>query len=495
MDEIHDFGVVVLVVSGTFTLALAGSKIGERLRIPAPAVFLLAAAVISDVFPRVGAHLSIHEVGRIGVVALIVILFDGGMEVGWRRFRRSAVPIASLGILGTFATAAGMALVAHFVFDFSWTTAGILGGALAPTDPAVMFSVLGNREVAGRSGTILEGESGANDPVGIALVIALLDFATKEHASAWSAVGEFVVSMAVGLAIGAGGAFLLLRLMRNVSLPSEGLYPIRTLAAAGVIYGAATLAHGSGFLAVFVAGLLVGDERAPFKAEIERFHTALASLAEIVVFVALGLTIDVTGLVTSSRLWEGLVLAVLLAFVVRPFVTAPLLLPIRLTAGERIFVMWGGLRGAVPILLAAFALDAGLGAGDRIYNLVFVVVAFSVLLQGSTLPLAARLLGIRMREVEHRPWHFSIRLPDEPERDLERFVVSPRGRAVGRAIRDLALGEYAWISLIVHDGEPVQPRGSYVLQEGDEVFALSEDHDRTALRRLFQGAAVREPVD
>ena len=179
----------------------------------------------------------------------------------------------------------------------------------------------------------------------------------------------------------------------------------------------------------------------------------------------------------------------------RPFVTAPLLLPIRLTAGERIFVMWGGLRGAVPILLAAFALDAGLGAGDRIYNLVFVVVAFSVLLQGSTLPLAARLLGIRMREVEHRPWHFSIRLPDEPERDLERFVVSPRGRAVGRAIRDLALGEYAWISLIVHDGEPVQPRGSYVLQEGDEVFALSEDHDRTALRRLFQGAAVREPVD
>jgi len=283
--------------------------------------------------------------------------------------------------------------------------------------------------------------------------------------------------------------------MRNVSLPSEGLYPIRTLAAAGVIYGAATVAHGSGFLAVFVAGLLVGDERAPFKAEIERFHTALASLAEIVVFVALGLTIDITDLVTSSWLWDGLVLAVLLAFVLRPLVTAPLLVPVRLTAGERLLVMWGGLRGAVPILLAAFALDAGIQAGSRIYNMVFVVVAFSVLVQGSTLPLAARLLGVRMREVEHRPWDFSIRLQDEPERELERFVVSGRGRAVGRAIRDLALGEYAWISLIVHRGEPVQPRGSYVLQEGDEVLVLSEDHDRTTLRRLFQGSAVREPVE
>src|SRR5205085_11551390 len=141
-----------------------------------------------------------------------------------------------------------------------WTIAGVLGAALAPTDPAVMFSVLGSREVGGRTGTILEGESGANDPVGIALMIGMLAYATSSHGSAWMVAREFLLEMAVGLAVGVAGAWLLLRLMRNVSLPNESLYPLRTLAAAGVFYGAAAVAHGSGFLAVFLTGLLIGDQ-------------------------------------------------------------------------------------------------------------------------------------------------------------------------------------------------------------------------------------------
>ncbi len=484
MDEIGQFGTIVLLVAGGFLLAVGTSKLTERFPIPAPAIFLLAAAVASDVFPGLSEHVSIRNVERIGVVALIVILFDGGMIVGWRRFKGSSVPIASLGILGTFGTAAVMAVFARVLLDFDWTTAGILGAALAPTDPAVMFSVLGNREVAGRSGTILEGESGANDPVGIALVIALLDLKTKSDASFFTVVTEFSVEMTVGLAVGAAGAWLLLRLMR-ISLPGEGLYPIRTLAAAGVIYGLATMAGGSGFLAVFVAGLVIGDSRAPYKAEIERFHTSLASLAEIAVFVALGLTIDLTDLGKSSLWLDGVALALLLVFVARPLVTGPLLLPIRLRRGERLFIMWSGLRGAVPILLAALVVLAGIEQSARIYSIVFVVVAFSVLVQGSSLPLAARLLGVRMRDVRPEPWDFSIRLREEPDNELERYIVTPRGRALGRAIRDLRIGEYAWISLIVHDGEPVQPRGSYVLAEGDEVLVLGEKEDRAKLRRFF----------
>src|SRR5205823_13449863 len=159
--------------------------------------------------------------------------------------------------LGTFATAGLMALFAHALFGFGWTAAGILGAALAPTDPAVMFSVLGKREIAGRSGTILEGESGANDPVGIALMVGMLELATHAHATFWIVVREFAVEMAVGLAIGVLGGAALLQVMRRVTLPSEALYPIRTLAFAGMIYGVASLAHGSGFLAVFVAGLLI----------------------------------------------------------------------------------------------------------------------------------------------------------------------------------------------------------------------------------------------
>src|SRR5919202_3531806 len=378
MSELHEFGTVVLVVALGFFGALGTYKLTERLPVPAPALFLIVAAVASDVFPGLETVISIHNVERIGVVALIVILFDGGMQVGWRRFREAAFPITVLGVVGTFATAAVMAAFAHAFFGFDWTIAGVLGAALAPTDPAVMFSVLGNREIGGRTGTILEGESGANDPVGIALMIGMLDYATSAHGSAWTVGREFALEMSIGLAVGVAGAWALLQLMRKVSLPNEGLYPLRTLAAAGVIYGVAAVAHGSGFLAVFVAGLLIGDERAPYKAEIERFHISLASIGEIVVFTALGLTIDLTDLGANGLWRDGLLLAPLLAFVARPLAVGSLLVPVRLRLGERLFIMWGGLKGAVPILLAAFALLAGVDGGERIYGIVFVVVAFSV---------------------------------------------------------------------------------------------------------------------
>ncbi len=391
MHELAEFGAVVLVVAGGVLLALVASKLSDRFPIPAPALFLLAAAAIPVVVPEV------RTVERIAVVALIVILFDGGMHIGWRRFRRAAVPIASLGILGTFATAALMAVCAHFLFGFDWTTAWIIGAALSPTDPAVMFSILGNKEIRGRTGTILEGESGMNDPVSIALMIGILEFATEDGGSVGTIFTNFVVEMGVGLVIGIAGAAALLIFMRRVQLPSEGLYPLRTLAAAGVIYGLASVAHGSGFLAVFIAGIALGDVHVPYKAQIRRFQVSLASLAEIVVFVALGLTVDMRELI-DDRVWlDGLLLAIILAFVARPLALAPLLLPLRLRMGERVFVAWSGLKGAVPILLASFAILADVEDSRRLYEIVFVVVAFSVVVQGSSIPFAARRLGVRMR--------------------------------------------------------------------------------------------------
>jgi cell volume regulation protein A len=401
VNEVHDFGVIVLLMAAGFALAIGSSRLSERLRIPGPALFLLAAAVLSDVFPSLG-DLSIRTVERIGVVALVVILFDGGSRIGLRRFRTAAVPVLTLGVIGTFATAGLTTLAAHWLLDFSWTTSGLLGAAIAPTDPAVMFSVLGRREVAGRTGTILEAESGANDPVGIALMIGMIEFATSDDGTVWTVVREFALEMSVGLAVGVAGAYLLLLALRRLTLPSPALYPLRTLAAAGVIYGAASTLHGSGFLAVFVAGLVVGDERAPFKEEIESFFTSLASLAEIVVFVALGLTIHITDL--SGSVWlDGVVLAAVVALVARPLVVSVLLLPTRLRVGERLFVAWGGLKGAVPIFLAAFAMLAAVDDAQRIYDIVFVVVALSVVIQGSSIPLAASLAGVPMRLVRHEP--------------------------------------------------------------------------------------------
>jgi cell volume regulation protein A len=397
VPELTDFGQIVLVGALVLALAVVSNKLSEWMPIPAPAVFLVVSAVASDVFTGLTDYVSVRAVERTAVIALIVILFDGGMGIGLRRFRVAAVPIVSLGVVGTFATAGLSTLAAHYLIGFGWTTAGILGAAVAPTDPAVMFSVLGKHEITGRTGTILEGESGVNDPVGIALLIGMVEFATHAHASFWTVIEEFVIEMSVGLAIGVAGAALVVVLIRRVSLPDEGLYPLRMLLAAGVIYGAATVAHGSGFLAVFVAGVLLGDATLPHKAEIERFQTSLSSLAEIVVFVGLGLTVDL-GFVSSNWLWvKGLALAILLAFVLRPLAAGPLLLTARLRRGERLFVLWAGLKGAVPILLAAFALLAGVHAAGRIYAIVFVVVAFSVVVQGATIPSAARALGVEMR--------------------------------------------------------------------------------------------------
>jgi potassium/hydrogen antiporter len=397
MSEVVHFGGIVLLVSTAFFVAVLANKLSERLRVPAAGLLLLAAAIAADIWTGLADALSIRDVERIAVVALIVILFDGGMRVGWTRFRESAVPIVSLGLLGTFATAGLMTLAAHYLLDFSWQTSGLLGAALAPTDPAVMFSVFGRKEVVGRTGTILEGESGANDPVGIALMLAAVSLAEEDSASVAHAVGEFFLQLGVGTVIGVAGAYVLMLLLRRIVLPNPALYPLRTLAFAGVIYGVATVAHGSGFLAVYIAGILVGDADIPAKRAIERFHTSLASLAEIVVFIALGLTVDLTALGENHRWLDGLVLAVVLAFIARPLAVGPLLLPARLTNGERIFVMWSGLKGAVPILLASFAVLAEVASADRIYGIVFVVVAFSVILQGATIPHAATRLRIPMR--------------------------------------------------------------------------------------------------
>jgi cell volume regulation protein A len=395
MTEIADFATIVLIVAGGFSLAILSTRITDHVPIPAPAIFLIAAAVASDLWPSLYDELPIRTVERIAVVALIVILFNGGMDIGWRRLRRSAGPVLSVGLLGTFATAGLVALFAHAVLGMGWTTAGLIGAALAPTDPAVMFSVLGGREIEGRSGTILEGEAGVNDPAGIALMIGMIELATHDDATAWVIVREFGVEMVVGAALGLLGAALLIPLMRRVRLPSEALHAVFALSAAATLYGVTAVAHGSGFLAVFILGLRLSDVEVAHQREIVRFGGALATVSELVVFVALGLTIHLDQL--STRDWlEGVAIAVALGLVVRPAVVAATLARADLGRHEKAFIAWSGLKGAVPILLAAFGVLQAVDEADRIYGIVFVVVLVSVLGQGTLVPAVARRLGIPM---------------------------------------------------------------------------------------------------
>jgi cell volume regulation protein A len=416
MSETYQFALVVLLASAAMLVAVLSNRLTERLKVPAPLLILAGAAITGALAPSL-QNIQERTVERAVTLALVLVLFDGGMHIGWSRFRVAAAPIVTVGVFGTFLTAAGAALLLHLAFGLEWYAALLVATAVAPTDPAVVFSVLGQRQIEGRSGTILEGESGANDPVGIALMSSLIAAGGLTGAAFLQVGLQFVLQMVIGVAVGAVGARILLTFIRRVPLPSEGLYPLRTLACAFLLYGAGTLAHGSGFLAVFVAGILIGDRDAPHKRQITRFHSALASLGEIVAFVILGLTVDL-GVLTRSDVWvPGLVLGLVLAVVIRPLFVGLCLLPARLTVNERGFVLFAGLKGAVPILLGEFLRAAHVPGAERLYGIVVIVVVLSVLVQGSLVPSVTRWLRLPMTS-----W---------PEPSTEAAVTRTDGEAAG----------------------------------------------------------------
>ncbi|MCX4098630.1 cation:proton antiporter [Nocardia sp. alder85J] len=485
MTDVTPFAAAVLIVSLAALAAVLSNRLGKWLPIPAPALFLGAAAAASDIWPALG-RIPITLVQQVVTIALVVILFDGGMQIGRRRFRANAAAITWIGVAGTLVTAAALALAAHLIFGLDWRISLLLGTALSPTDPAVVFSVLGGRQIEGRAGTLLQGESGANDPVGIALLVVLLETSRFHWDALGSAAGEFAAQLLVGAVAGVAGGRGLLWFMRRVPLPAAGLYSLRVLVCVPAIYGATTLLHGSGFLAVLVAGMMIGDERAPFRAEIERFHSALATLGEIVAFAMLGLTIQVTGphgVLEGGALPIGLGLAGLLAVVIRPVLVGALIQRIRLERGERLFVLWTGLKGAVPILLGSFLLHSGISGAHRAYEIIFVVVAFSVIVQGGTVPVVARWLGVPLRTVHPRPWTMNARFEEEPD-SLHRYTVASGSPADGTTVSGLPFADL-WVSVIIRRGRLVTVTPDTRLRSGDEVLILAEPTAGPAIEALF----------
>ena len=483
MNADSRFGLIVLVVGLGGVAAVLSNRLSARFRIPAPAFFLVAAVVVAQLWPA-DTTLPASVVQRLVTLALAVILFDGGMHIGLRRFRTAGEPIVWTGVAGTLVTAAGTAVAARYVAAMSWHLALLVGTAVAATDPAVVFSVFGRREIAGRTGVLLKGESGANDPVGIALLSSLLAAHGGTVSIIWHVAAGFALQMTVGVAVGVAGGLALLAFMRRVPLPSEGLYSPRVLASVLAIFGLATLAQGSGFLAVLVAGIVIGDEPAPYKREIERFHSSLASLAEIVAFVMLGLTMRLSQLASATAWAEGLALAALLAFVIRPVLVGLILLPVRLSRRERVFFLWTGLKGAVPILLGMAISDSGTAGAARAYQVIFVIVGFSVTIQGGLVPALAGRLRIPLRTIEPEPWSLGVRFSEEPE-GLHRYHVAPGSAAEGALVTELPCGENAWISLVIRDGNLLTVTTDTTLAANDDVLVLADPDEGPALNRFF----------
>ncbi|MCW2923618.1 MAG: sodium:proton exchanger [Thermoleophilia bacterium] len=358
--------------------------------LPLPAVLLAVGMGINAAATGSHGAIGLDRFVDVAQLALVLVLFEGGFSGGWRRMRPSLAPVLVLGLVGTLLTTALLAVLAHVVLRLSVDVSLLLAVALGPTDPAAVFSVLGNHDVRGRSGVILEGESGANDPVGIAVMVAALAYVQGDGSVSHGAV-TVLLELAVGSAVGAAAGLVASLLLSWARTSFHALVPLGAVAAAFGTYYLADALHGSGFLAVLVAGLVMGDRIADH-APTAWVVALVAALAEVATFGLLGLAVDLGDV--ADALWLGLAAFALLAVVVRPVVVLPLLAPADLSPSERGFVAWAGLKGAVPALLGALVVLEGVPGADRTFAIVFVATAASIVVQGGSIPWLVHRLGL-----------------------------------------------------------------------------------------------------
>jgi potassium/hydrogen antiporter len=384
----HDLALLLAVAGGAVCVALAVEPAARALGVPTPLAFLLGGLALGEVWGGSHAAARPDAIAVFGSVALVIVLLQGGFVCGLTAVRRQIAPVLALGIGGTAATFGLVAVAAHALTPLDWTQSLLLGAVLSPTDPAAVFAAVSRAGAgAARVVRLLEAEAGFNDPVSIALTLALVSAAGSGHIGAssvaWTTARELVVGSVVGLLAGVLAARVLGP--GRPSIPMAG--PLAVLAGAFATFGVGTLVHGSGFVAVYLYGLVLGDDADLPEAEsVRSFGEQLSSLAEIALFVLLGVAL--TQVPLQARLVEAVVLTVVLVFVIRPALVYPLLRGFRRSHGEALFATAGGLKGAVPILLAALPLQAGLDGSRRIFALAGLVVLASLALQG---PAVARL--------------------------------------------------------------------------------------------------------
>ena len=476
---------LLLAAAGLLVLAAAvASRTSGRLGVPAALLFLaLGMLAGSEGLGRI-AFEDYALTFRLGTVALVLILFDGGLNTPWSSVRR-ALPAA--GLLATAGVAATAALAAGGAWwlGLAPPLALLFGAAVSSTDAAAVFSVLrgGGIELRHRVGMVLELESGLNDPMAVILVLAFTQLALGQQPPGWQVAGGALLQLAVGAGAGAliglGGRWLVVR----VHLPAAGLYPVLTLALALLAFGLPTLLLGSGFLAVYVAALVLGNGPLPYLAGLRRVHDALAWLGQVVMFLLLGLLAFPSRLLAQAG--TGLALALLLVVVVRPLVVALCLAPFRFTWGERLFVGWVGLRGAVPIILATFPVMAGVAGAKEAFDLAFFVVAVSTALQGSTAPWLARRLGLERQGAAAPRAVLEIVSTRQLNGQVLTFLVEPASAVAGSRIADLPFPDQAAVMLILRGRDLVAPRGPTLLEPGDHVSIFAAPEDVPLVRLLF----------
>ena len=470
---------VLLAVSVLFGRAV------ERVRVPVVLVFLGIGMLAGSEGIGGIAFESYSLAYRLGTIALALILFDGGLNTPRAAFKEALGPAATLATLGVVLTAGIMAVGARLL-GMSWPIALVIGAVASSTDAAAVFSVLrgGGIHLRRRLGVTLELESGLNDPMAVILTTILVQNVVAPGSVVWWRVPldvgrELLIGAAAGVGIGYAGRWL----MSRMRLAAGGLYPALTLALAALAFGVPTLVGGSGFLAVYIAAVIIGNGHLPYRAGLLRVHDAIAWLAQIAMFLMLGL------LVFPSRLpavvLPGLALSAILVALARPIAAMVCLLPWRMTPRETIYVGWVGLRGAVPIVLATFPVLAGVPGADRLFALVFFVVLVSTLVQGGSIPWLTRYLHLVDAAPPPPPAAIEIASLQELEGEVLSYFISPESAAAGARVAELPFPDTMSVMLVVRGHALIPPRGATVLEPGDHVFVLAQKSDPAMLSLIF----------
>ena len=451
---------------------------------------------IALLFPGVGMLAGSEGIGgiefddyqfafRIGVLALALILFDGGLNTPLDAVRRAAGPAGVLATIGVAGTATLVAVGAHYL-GLGWPEALLLGAVVSSTDAAAVFSVLrgSGLQLKRRVGVTLEVESGFNDPLAVILTTVLTqNILTPGAASGWRIPVEIVVQIAVGATFGAGVGYGGRALLSRLGLLSGGLYPVMTLSLGLVAFGLATLAHGSGFLAVYLAGLILGNGPLPYRTGLLRVHDALAWLSQVGMFLILGLLVFPSRLLGVAPV--GLAIGVLLGFVVRPVVVWLCLLPFRYPQREVLYIGWVGLRGAVPIVLATFPVLAGVPGAETLFDLVFFIVVVNALVQGGSVGWVTRKLGLQSKEPPAPQAVLAIESRQPLHGELMSFYIDEALVVTGVPVADLPLPEGAAVALIIRGNALVPPVAGAALQAGDHVHVIAGREDRAFIQLMF----------
>jgi cell volume regulation protein A len=424
-----------------------------------------------------------YELARtIGIVALALILFEGGLTSGLVEIRPVLGTALSLALLATPITAAIGGVAAALLFDFDLKQGLLVGAVLASTDGAAIFALLRNSTLRRKLARALEGESGLNDPVAVLLVLALIEFIKQPDYSAADALLLLVRQLGIGALVGVAVGWLGVEAFRRARLATAGLYPVASLAIAALAFGGADTLHGSGFLAVYLAGLALGSAPIPAQQTITAFHQGLAWVAQVGMFLTLGLLVFPSQL--GDIVLEATLLALVVAAVARPLAVFPATLFSRYGTRERVVLGWAGLRGAVPVVLATFPVIAEVPGSRELFDIVFFAVLVSTLLQGTTFePLAARFGVTTSEPALPRPLAEGGTIRRLGAEILE-YPLADDDAIVGHRVRDLGLPRDAVVNVIVRDNQAIPPRGTTRLRAGDRIHVLIRQESARELYEL-----------